>query len=267
MFGKDLISELNSELSGGLKKLCAGLCMSPADFDAMNLNKAIKGLGTDEQVLTEIICTRTNQELKDIKAAYKTKYNKELEKDVIGDTSGHYKRILVSCLQANRPESKEFDRNKAKQDAQALYEAGEKKWGTDESRFNMILVSRSYPQLRATFQEYAKLANKDIDDTIQSEMSGDLKDSMLAIVRCIRNKAAHFATELYKSMKGLGTDDDTLCRVVVSRCEVDMVQVKEEFQRQYKQTLGMFVADDLSGDYKTLALALIREEGAGKKKK
>ena len=49
------------------------------------------------------------------------------------------------------------------------------------SRFNVILSSRSYPQLRATFQEYAKLANKDIDDTIQSEMSGDLKDSMLAI--------------------------------------------------------------------------------------
>ena len=46
--------------------------MSPADFDAMNLNKAIKGLGTDEQVLTEIICTRSNQQLKDIKVAYKT---------------------------------------------------------------------------------------------------------------------------------------------------------------------------------------------------
>ena len=43
-------------------------------------------------------------------------------------------------------------------------------------------------------------------------------------------------------MKGLGTDDDTLCRVVVSRCEVDMVQIKEEFQRLYKQTLGMFIA-------------------------
>ena len=69
---QDLISELKSELSGGLKKLCVGLCMSPADFDAMNLNKAIKGLGTDEQVLTEIICTRSNQQLNDIKAAYKT---------------------------------------------------------------------------------------------------------------------------------------------------------------------------------------------------
>ncbi|KAH3705211.1 annexin A6-like isoform X1 [Dreissena polymorpha] len=265
MFGKDLKSELESETSGGFKTLLAGLCMSPADFDAYNLHKAIKGLGTDEQVLTEIICTRTNKQLIDIKAAYKTNYSKELDADVAGDTSGHYKRILVSCLAANRPEGQEFDRNKARQDAQALYEAGEKKWGTDESRFNVILASRSYPQLRATFQEYAKLANKDIDDTIRSEMSGDLKDSMLAIVRCIRNKAAHFATELHKSMKGLGTNDDTLCRIVVSRAGVDMVQIKQEFQKMFKQTLGMFCADDLSGDYKTLVLALIREETAGGK--
>jgi len=61
-------------------------------------------------------------------------------------------------------------------------------------------------------------------------------------VRCIRSRAGHFAAELHKSMKGLGTDDDTLCRVLVSRASVDMVQIKAEFQKMYKQTLGMFVA-------------------------
>ncbi|KAJ8307174.1 hypothetical protein KUTeg_015258 [Tegillarca granosa] len=263
MFGKDLISELKSETSGGFRQLLVGLCMSAPDFDAMNLNKAIKGLGTDEQVLVEIICTRSNDQIKEFKASYKTMYNKELDADVAGDTSGHFKRLLISLLQANRDESKEFDRNKAKQDAQALYEAGEKKWGTDESRFNVILIQRSYAQLRATFQEYAKLANKDIEDTLKSEMSGDLLKGMLAVVRCIRSKATHFATELHKAMKGLGTDDDRLCRVLVSRCEVDMVQIKEEFQKNFKQTLGMFIADDVSGDYKKLALALIRDEAAG----
>ena len=60
-----------------------------------------------------------------------------MEADVSGDTSGDFRKILISCLQANRPEGQEFDRNKAKQDAQALYEAGEKKWGTDESRYTI----------------------------------------------------------------------------------------------------------------------------------
>ena len=46
-----------------------------------------------------------------------TEYNRELEKDIIGDTSGHFKRLLVSLVQANRSDSREVDRNKAKQDA------------------------------------------------------------------------------------------------------------------------------------------------------
>lgn len=43
-------------------------------------------------------------------------------------------------------------------------------------------------------------------------------------------------------MKGMGTDDDTLVRVVVSRCEIDMVQIKEEFQKMTGQTLEQYIA-------------------------
>ena len=42
-------------------------------------------------------------------------------------------------------------------------------------------------------------------------------------------------------MKGLGTDDATLIRVVVTRCEVDMIVIKQEFQRQYQKTLASFI--------------------------
>ena len=93
-------------------------------------------------------------------------------------------------MQANRSDSREVDRNKAHQDAKAMYEAGEAKWGTDESRFNVVLVSRSYAQLRATFQEYAKISNKDIEDALKSEMSGDLLRGFLAIgeLVCVRSE-------------------------------------------------------------------------------
>ena len=39
-------------------------------------------------------------------------------------------------------------------------------------------------------------------------------------VMCVRSRPDYFAEQLYKSMKGMGTDDDTLVRLVVTRCEV-----------------------------------------------
>lgn len=42
-------------------------------------------------------------------------------------------------------------------------------------------------------------------------------------------------------LKGLGTDDKTLVRVMVSRCEVDMVEIKSVFERTYGKTLDSFI--------------------------
>ncbi|ELU00440.1 hypothetical protein CAPTEDRAFT_158666 [Capitella teleta] len=266
MFGKDLVKELKSETSGNFKTILEGLCLSAAEFDASQLKKAMKGLGTDEDCLIEILCTRTNEKLAEIVEVYKKVYGKSLEEDIVSETSGHLKRLLVSMLQANRPEANTIDRRKARKDAKDLFEAGEKKFGTDESRFNVILCSRSYPQLRATFDEYEKLAKKDITESIKSEMSGDLKKGMLTIVGCIKNKAAQFARTVHSAITGLGTDDESLIRTCITRCEIDMVQIKEHFQALFDgKQMGKEIADDISGDYKRIILALIGEEQYSKK--
>ena len=53
--------------------------------------------------------------------------------------------------------------------------------GTDESELIRILVSRSFPQLRATFEAYNRIADKDIASSIKSETRGNLEDALVAI--------------------------------------------------------------------------------------
>jgi hypothetical protein len=89
-------------------------------------------------------------------------YGKSLEKDVKSDTSGNFRRLLVSLLQGHRPETVEFNVEQAKEDAQALIDAGQAKFGTDESKFNVLFCDRSDPQMRAIFNEYVKSTGKSI---------------------------------------------------------------------------------------------------------
>ncbi|KAF5402951.1 Annexin [Paragonimus heterotremus] len=172
MYGKDLIKEFKSELSGHFHEAVEALCYSPADFDATQLRKAVKGAGTDEDALIEIM---------KFLMTISVFPGRNLETDVSNDTSRHFKRIMISLLQANRDENPNVDREAARRDAEELYRAGEKKLGTDESKFNMILAAKSFAHLRLVFEEYAKVSKNDIEKALKSEMSGDLLKSMLAI--------------------------------------------------------------------------------------
>ncbi len=42
-------------------------------------------------------------------------------------------------------------------------------------------------------------------------------------------------------MKGLGTDDQALIRIVVSRCECDMIQIMDSFKLQFNGTLADWI--------------------------
>ena len=117
-----------------------------------------------------------------------------------------------------------------------------------------------FPQNRLTFEEYKKISKKDIEDSIKSEMSGNLKKSMLAVVRSIKNRPAFFAASLQRSMKGMGTSDDELIRILVSRSEIDLNQIKDKFETDYNGDLGSWIADDTSGNYKLILLAILRED-------
>lgn len=255
-YGKDLFHDLKSELTGNYENLVCAMLKAPDHFDASELREAIKGAGTDEACLIEILSSRSNAEICAINQVYKSEYGKTLEDSISNDTSGHFRRLLVSLCQGNRDERENVDVSMAKQDAQKLYAAGENKVGTDESQFNAILCARSKPHLRAVFHEYQQMCGRDIEKSICREMSGDVESGMVAVVKCIRNTPAYFAERLHKAMAGAGTKDRTLIRIMVTRSEVDMLDIRQEYVRIYGKSLYTAISGDTSGDYKKLLLKL-----------
>uniref|UniRef100_UPI0037E864D9 annexin A4-like n=1 Tax=Semicossyphus pulcher TaxID=241346 RepID=UPI0037E864D9 len=255
-YGKDLVHDLKSELTGNFEKLVLAMIKSPSHFDAAELREAIKGAGTDEACLIEILSSRSNNEIREITRIYKDQYGKSLEDAISSDTSGHFRRLLVSLSQGNRDERETVDIALAKQDAQKLYSAGENKVGTDESQFNAILCARSKPHLRAVFQEYQQMCGRDIEKSICREMSGNVESGMVAVVKCIKHTPAYFAERLHKAMQGAGTKDTTLIRIMVSRSEVDMLDIRQAYVQTYGKSLYTHISGDTSGDYKKLLLKL-----------
>ncbi|KAM8938810.1 annexin A3 [Pelodytes ibericus] len=254
--GKKLKDDLKGDLSGNFEHLMVSLTRPPAFFDAKQLKTAMKGTGTTESILIEILASRNSKQMKDIGDAYYTEFGKSLGDDISSETSGDFRKALLFLANARRDESSKVDDHLAKKDAEILYNAGEKKWGTDEDKFIEVLCLRNVSQLRLTFEEYKKISSKPIEDSIRGEMSGAFEDLLLAIVACARSPASFFAERLRGALKGAGTDEFTLTRIMVSRSEIDMLDIRAKYKEIAGHSLYSAIKSDTSGDYGTALLKL-----------
>ncbi|CAG11083.1 unnamed protein product, partial [Tetraodon nigroviridis] len=123
---KSLEAAVKKTVSGDVGALLLNLLMPPQEHDAYRLQQAmavsmlsafrvwhsgvhlhmntntvsvcVQGLGTDEETLTEILSLRSRKQLDDINAAYRFLYKKDLEKELRGETSGDFCKLLVALL-------------------------------------------------------------------------------------------------------------------------------------------------------------------------
>lgn len=99
--GKTLLQAIDKEFSGKTKALLKAILYSninTAEWYADKFNKAIKGLGTDTNLLDRIIVTRIDMDLSLIKDFYNYLYKKTLQDAVRDDTSGTYQKLLLGIL-------------------------------------------------------------------------------------------------------------------------------------------------------------------------
>jgi len=251
--GRDLLKDLESETSGNYRRVLL-LLMKPRDeMLADLLNQAMKGAGTNDRVLIDIM-TQFPYELPAIAAAYARKYGKSLESAVKSETSGNYEKMLVALLTTPRPPPNMCDPGRAMTDAETFYRAGEGRLGTDERTYITIISSNSREQLLLIDQNYRRSHGKGLEHAIKSETSGHFRDTMLA---CITQPDIYFATRVKDAVDGAGTWDTDLITAFVANERPQLQMIAQAYQRRYGKSMAKRVAEDVSGDYKRILMALL----------
>ncbi|KAK0604589.1 hypothetical protein LWI29_017251 [Acer saccharum] len=259
LYQEDLVKRLESELSGDFEKAVYRWILDPADRDAVLANAAIRKLvNRDYQVVLEIACIRSPEELLAVRRAYQARYKHSLEEDVAAHTTGDIRQALT----AFRYTGDEINARLAKSEAVILHNAIKDKAFNHEEVIR-IVSTRSKAQVMATFNCY----RDDQGTSITKKLSGEGGDhgtkfmkALRTAIQCLNDSKKYFEKVLRNAMKGMGTDEDALTRVIVTRAEKDLKDIKEYYYKRNSVPLEQAVAKDTSGDYKKFLLTLLGKE-------
>ena len=259
-YKKNLIDDLKSELSGKFEDAMVALFKEPVEYDCECIYNAMKGAGTDENCLIEVIASRPNWLLEKIKKKYSELYKKELVEDIKADTSGDFQKILEGILRCKRSEVKEINKENCEKIAKELSETKEEGWvvNDESSAFYNYIMNSSPKELSAIAREYYRLSGKTIIDGIENNFKGDAKDLLKSILYSLVSPSEYFATRIKKAIEGFGTDNKTLIRILITRCEVDMNIIKKYYKQLYNKEMIEDIKNDISGDYQKLMIELIK---------
>ena len=258
-FGRDLLDDFKNNFKSEFLDTVTGVFKTPVEYDADLLYTAMKGIGSDKDVITEVLCFRDQKRINEIKAKFQEKYGKDLVAEIKSETSGDYQKIVLQLLEGGRQENAQADLQKCSGIADELYKAGEDKLGTDEATFIKYFTSLSPSELLLVCKEYHKKYKKNMIDVLKSEFDGNEKNLLIRILYSMFSPSEYFAEQIMYAVAGAGTNDAQLIRCIISRYSIDMKKVKKYYKKLYNKELLDAVKDDVSGNYGKILEALINK--------
>ena len=186
-------------------------------------------------------------------------FDVDLAVELASELSGDLENFMMFALQALREDYDPSVHNegKAVEDAQAFYDAGQGKWGTDEKGFFTVLCTLPPEYMKMVDQVYASKHGYTMEKAVKKELGGKVEDAAVHAIGMVLKPYDTIAIAFEKCMKGMGTDELGLSNCMVRYHHV-LPQVMEAYEKMYEKTLRDRIHGETSGKYRDLLLAMIR---------
>jgi len=231
--------------------LLVNLVLPRSNFAARTIHNAITGAGTDEASIIDAVTHISERQIIDIKEAYAQLFQRDLATAIGQDLSGNFKKVVDSLLFGKKNEWK----GNPEAAAEELYKKGEGKWGTDDDYFVNFFTGHTYSQLAEIDKSYTAKYGHSLEVAVKKETSGFYQDILVALSI---PREVYWARRIRHAVQGLGTDDTLLRRSFVLNSKEQLRAVNAVYDKVNKgKTLHSDVADDTSGHYRALFLAIL----------
>lgn len=259
-YGHSLPSRITDKTTGYFRLALSSILLGPLQHDVQSIHEALKGAGTKESLLDDVLIGRSNADMHAIKQAYQQTYHRSLESDVRSDLSAKTERMYTMILAGTRQEdSAPVNPQSVDSDVTELHRATENRHGAEQLTVCFILSNRSDGQIRAIAHAYERKYRVPLEKVIKNDFAGHMEDALVQMVQCGTDRAMKDAVALEECMKGAGTKDTKLVGRVV-RLHWDrahMAQVRGAYQTKYHRDLVSRIKGETSGDYERILVAMV----------
>lgn len=220
--------------------------------DAQALRSAMKGFGTDEKALIQVLANKDPLQADAIREAYARHVRRNLIDDLKSETSGYFERGLLQLA-----------RGPLLADVYGLFDAMSGP-GTKELVLNDILLSRSNADLNAIKQAYYKTFHRSLEDTVKGDLSMKTERHFMMVLAA--NRAEDSAPvipqqvdgdvmELYKATEGkMGTDEILVCSIFTRSNDNQLRAIAHAYKQRFNKDLEAVVKSEFSGHMKDALL-------------
>ena len=252
-YGKSLFEEIKSKVGGDFGVCASQMFLSPLQFCLYHLKI---GLKKQNECAFEMLTSKTPEELKIIEKAYIRDTGKDLKSDITKAFGGAVGKNLLNLFIIYRSSNSTPQNSVCEKYANKLLERDPKYWVEDEELFKEIFIQRSPEELILIARYYFKYCGKNIIEIVDKKIKGKAQILLKEIL--YNNIMPHelFAEKIHLAIKGAGTNEEVLSRVLVSRSEMDMPLMREIYQHKYNVSIKEDIIGDTSGAYQKLCIYL-----------
>lgn len=233
---------------------------------ARALRNAMSGPGTDEDAIYAAFAGRTQEQVDAVERVYNAMFERSLSADLQDElTESELRQLAVfgaasaatvaaGGVAATSGGTTVTPVVLAEMVAERLHRAMDRV-GTDEAALFAALTGRTVDERREIAAAYERIAGHSLEHALRDELSGT---DLTRALRLLHQGLLEPADELYLAMRGAGTDEDTVFRVLDALAgDEPAIRAMEASYRSKYGDLVTHLRDDLSSGEYQRAIAVL----------